>query len=74
MKINTLFMKYIIFSIMFILQIATSYALMVEESQPSFSDWVVQHENKRANEAEQWADVVQYQAEEIVSQFYLKQK
>ena len=53
-------MKYIIFSVMFILQIATSYALY--------------HENKRANEAKQWADAIEYQAEEMVSNFYLNQK
>ena len=60
MKINTSFMKYIIFSVMFILQIATSYALY--------------HENKRANEAEQWAEAIEYQAEEMISNFYLNQK
>ena len=52
-------MKYTIFTVMFIMQIATSYALY--------------HENRRANEAEQWADAIEYQAEEMLSQFSLKQ-
>ena len=52
-------MKYLVVFLLF-LQIATSYALV--------------RENKRANEAEEWAEAIEYQAEEMISNFYLNQK